>query len=122
MIAPIQFAQRSEQLATLNPVQGHPEEYILPVDTEKTDHYIQALKIQKQLDREAQMEQCEEVQTIQLGGGREKKITFHEGRTYQIFGKTFIHKQIIPNEKTNNLELVINSLRDILLKEIQDLL
>ena len=45
-----------------------------------------------------------ETNPIQTGAGRMKKIEFHEGKIYKLFGETYIDKEIIPNEKTNNLE------------------
>ena len=129
MPAPIPYEQRRDQLTTLTPVQLEQEEPVIIAESEECDHYIQALEIQKQLDEEArspttesQMVESEAVNRIQIGGAPAKKITFHVGRTYHLFEKTFVHKEIIPDEKTNNLELVINSLKDPLLKEIHDLL
>ena len=60
-----------------------------------------------------------QVHPIQTGAGRMKKIEFHEGKIYKLFGETYIDKEIIPNEKTNNLEGVLSSLKELLLQEIQ---
>ena len=65
-----------------------------------------------------QMAQSEDINPLQIGAGKIKTIKFHDGKIYKLFEGIFVDKEIIPDENTNNLELVITSLKEVLLDEI----
>ena len=79
-------------------------------------------QFEKEIDAlvtEFQNELIEKPHILQSGSGRVNKITFHDGKIYKLFEETYIDKEIIPNENTNNLEGVIESLKEVLPKEIE---
>ena len=122
----IELEENEFELSNLTELQPVSKNSLINSASQDIRQYFQPSEMSKQLEKEIDSvlvephkEHIEDPHIPQIGSGREKQITFHEGKIYKLFEETYVDKQLIPNEKTDNIEGVITSLKKIVPKEIE---